>query len=36
MKCKGECAGNAPVVITITTSAARVNPETVYFNVTLT
>ena len=36
LECKGVCAGNAPVVITITTSLARVNPETVYFNVSNT
>lgn len=36
LECKGECAGNNPVVITITTSTPRINPETVYFNVTNT
>lgn len=36
MECKGVSCGNQTVKITITTSTGRVNPETVYFNVTET
>lgn len=34
LNCKGIEAGNTPVLITITTTTPRTNPETVYFNIT--
>jgi hypothetical protein len=34
MECKGVGCGTQSVLITVTTSTGRVNPETVYFNIT--
>lgn len=34
LECKGIDAGTAAIIITITTSTPRINPQTVYFNIT--
>ena len=35
LECKGIQAGNNPITITVTTSTGRINPEKVYFNITV-